>query len=408
MGTARKNSRAGVSVVEVIVASLAVTGVAMLAANVSKGVSISNFKVQSEATLSNLRTVVIAINNDPVNWVSTLKSNNTIVKDCLAKVAPYNCPAAESVGTDAILLAEVTGKVVSSVDLYDLNSIQFAGKTGSEIYFDASGLPCVSGTPTTDLKCRFKSTGYMVRAAVMPGSVSFIRKLEQTAQTVTKDVPVMQPLYEKINIGQLWRTSADNAPAVGTIMAYAGDPADALPSGYLLADGSSLAQADHPLLYAAIGNTWGAAGAGQFLLPNLNGQFLRGASGTNPFATAQTSDYVSHEHTASFSATGSMSVGSLTMTVPSQSFGAALTGAAPWFNAGGPYDGHLGFGVANSLTTFPAGAQSAVAAIGAGSATGSITTLNSMVVSPSFVNAGGTETRPSNAAVIFIIKDDDS
>ena len=59
----------------------------------------------------------------------------------------------------------------------------------------------------------------------------------------------------------------------GSVMAFAGP---AVPAGWLLCDGRELRQADYPGLFAAIGTAWGG-GSGTFRLPDLRGQFLRGA-----------------------------------------------------------------------------------------------------------------------------------
>ena len=54
---------------------------------------------------------------------------------------------------------------------------------------------------------------------------------------------------------------------IGSILTYAGVAA---PGGYLVCDGSIVAQASYPGLYAIIGSTWntGGEGAGNFRLPN--------------------------------------------------------------------------------------------------------------------------------------------
>ncbi len=52
-----------------------------------------------------------------------------------------------------------------------------------------------------------------------------------------------------------------------------------VPSGWLYCDGSEVSQATYPNLYAAIGNTWGTAAAGNFKLPDFRG-FLKIGDGT--------------------------------------------------------------------------------------------------------------------------------
>jgi microcystin-dependent protein len=67
---------------------------------------------------------------------------------------------------------------------------------------------------------------------------------------------------------------------VGTIAWFAGDPAS-IPVGSLLCDGTAYARVDFPLLFAAIGTTWGAPTASEFNVPDLRGRSPVG-SGTGP------------------------------------------------------------------------------------------------------------------------------
>ncbi len=71
----------------------------------------------------------------------------------------------------------------------------------------------------------------------------------------------------------------ENAPAVGTIDAYAGASA---PTGYLLCDGSAVSRTTYADLFAAIGTTYGAGnGTTTFNLPDLRGRFPLGVSGSH-------------------------------------------------------------------------------------------------------------------------------
>jgi hypothetical protein len=62
------------------------------------------------------------------------------------------------------------------------------------------------------------------------------------------------------------------------------------PAGWLECNGSEVARAAFPALYAAIGEAWGAGdGTSTFALPDLRGAFLRG-SGTHGSAASATGD----------------------------------------------------------------------------------------------------------------------
>lgn len=65
----------------------------------------------------------------------------------------------------------------------------------------------------------------------------------------------------------------------GVIVPFAG-PAENIPEGWLLCDGSSVSRTDYANLYKAIGVCWGTGDdSTSFNLPDLRGMFLRGVSG---------------------------------------------------------------------------------------------------------------------------------
>tara|TARA_R100000458_G_C8247673_1_gene225214 strand:+ start:40 stop:798 length:759 start_codon:yes stop_codon:yes gene_type:complete len=78
--------------------------------------------------------------------------------------------------------------------------------------------------------------------------------------------------------------SAFGGVPVGTVLTYVrGDSSDSLPTGYLLCDGASISQSTYSALYAVTGLNFGdgttgtgAAGTGNFNLPDFRGFFLRG------------------------------------------------------------------------------------------------------------------------------------
>lgn len=72
--------------------------------------------------------------------------------------------------------------------------------------------------------------------------------------------------------------AAGNGVPSGTILPFGGSVIT-VPSGYLVCDGSEVNIADYPLLFAAIGTSWGGNGTTTFRLPDLRGQFLRGVDG---------------------------------------------------------------------------------------------------------------------------------
>jgi len=64
----------------------------------------------------------------------------------------------------------------------------------------------------------------------------------------------------------------------GVISAFGGTSA---PTGYLICDGTSYLRSSYPTLFSAIGTAYGTADVTHFNVPDLRGQFLRGVSGVS-------------------------------------------------------------------------------------------------------------------------------
>jgi microcystin-dependent protein len=195
--------------------------------------------------------------------------------------------------------------------------------------------------------------------------------INSTAATTT--VPVVLPAAPTTTLQAATKGYVDNltgAPA-GVIMAFAGTTA---PSGFLACEGQAVSQTTYASLYAAIGATWntGGEGAGNFRLPDLRGMFLRGA-GTNAtgsssgavgpaVGTYAADTYLNHSH-------------AITDPGHTHTVGAfATTGLA-----GGGTSYNVGSGSTNT-----------------GTSTTGITVNTS--------TTGGTETKPKNYGVLYIIK----
>ena len=158
---------------------------------------------------------------------------------------------------------------------------------------------------------------------------------------------------------------------IGSITAFAGPLAN-IPTGWLECDGRSLSTTAYPALYAAIGNTWGAADGTQFNIPYLLGYFLRGwshGSGQDPDAASR-APQGNPGSTGSGDNVGSFQNDELKSHQHMQQ-------QARWYWGGGYF--------ADQAQTSTTGSGQAV--------TGLYTLL-----------AGGNETRPKNAYVIYIIK----
>ena len=95
--------------------------------------------------------------------------------------------------------------------------------------------------------------------------------------------------YREVSYAQLpsspYSEAAFNAtlfPA-GMIVPFAG-PAENIPNGWLLCDGSAVSRSDYANLFDAIGVCWGTGdGSTTFNLPDMRGMFLRGVSGASGY-----------------------------------------------------------------------------------------------------------------------------
>jgi phage-related tail fiber protein len=86
------------------------------------------------------------------------------------------------------------------------------------------------------------------------------------------------------------------------------------PSGWLKANGAAVSRTAYAALFTAIGTTYGVGdGSTTFNLPDLRGEFIRGwddargADSNRAFASAQSSQNLSHNHGANVGAAGAHS-----------------------------------------------------------------------------------------------------
>jgi microcystin-dependent protein len=201
-------------------------------------------------------------------------------------------------------------------------------------------------------------------------------RLTVNSTAATSTVPVVLPAAPTTTLQAATKGYVDGltgAPA-GIIMAFAGATA---PTGFLSCNGATVSRTTYADLFAAIGTTWGAGdGSTTFRIPDLRGTFLRG-SGTNAtgsssgavgqaVGTYAADTYLNHSHTATSTDAGHTHVNQTT---------------GPNGAGGGSLVGFFGASTATTNTGFA-----------------SITTT----VATS--TTGGTETKPKNYGVLYIIK----
>jgi len=195
-------------------------------------------------------------------------------------------------------------------------------------------------------------------------------RLTINATDATSTVPIVLPTLPTTALQAATKSYVDQVLPAGCIMPYAGTAA---PTSWLACEGQAVSQTTYATLFAAIGTTWdiGGEGAGNFRLPDLRGMFVRG-TGTNatgsssgavgPSVGAYAADtYLNHSHA---------------ITDPGHTHTYSFTEANPSGIAGG--------------------SQFKTATNNTGSNTTGITVDTS--------TTGGTETKPKNYGVLYIIK----
>ena len=124
---------------------------------------------------------------------------------------------------------------------------------------------------------------------------------------------------------------------IGEIRGFAGATA---PAGWLLCQGQLLSTAEHPQLFAVIGNAYGGDGSATFALPDSTGRVMRGAGAGNDLGSTGGADSItlssnqlpSHTHGLNGAGAG-LKASTVTpggnVPVEGGCIGAAVLGSAP-------------------------------------------------------------------------------
>ena len=245
--------------------------------------------------------------------------------------------------------------------LFDANDQPLDGTYNFNFSINDGGVVWFENHPGVSIYQGLYSVVLGARGNELPGN------LFQSSTTHTLQVQVNGEVVDNI---MLYRPIRVDGNPFGTVLSFAGPNP---PTGYLPCDGREVSKDDYPDLFAAIGTSWGGDGNPNFRLPDLRGRFLRGwdnGTGNDPDAATRAALYSgntgdnigsyqadvfrSHNHDANFK-----------------------LGAEP------------GNGGTNST-------------INAAGGTGANT--RRWIADRHIINNGGSETRPKNAYVYFIIK----
>ena len=253
------------------------------------------------------------------------------------------------------------------------NTIGFGTAGVERVQISNSGLDMVDGLPL-----RFQdSNGSPFVALKAPSSLS-------------SDVTFTLPAVDG-NQGEFLTTNGNGVLSFSVVQ---GVPSGSVfcmaiatvPTGYLECDGSAVSRTTYAALFAIIGTSYGSGdGSSTFNIPDLRGEFIRGfdnGKGTDSgraIASSQGGSNLSHSHTATSTST---------VTDPGHQHDTTVTNHAVFPGQGGitiSYGGAGGYPATNFQMS-------------------DNTTGVTVATSTSVANDGGSETRPRNIAMMYIIK----
>lgn len=201
-------------------------------------------------------------------------------------------------------------------------------------------------------------------------------RLTVNSSAATSTVPVVLPAIPTTALQAATKSYVDQVLPAGCIMPFAGTSA---PTSWVACDGSAISRSTYATLFAAIGTTWGSGdGSTTFNVPDLRGMFLRG-TGTNA--------------TGSSSGAAGPSVGSYV----------ADTFQGHYHSVSDPGHSHT-YVLISSGPTIAGGSGVNDTTGNTGTSTTGLTVTAPSNDGTNGVPRTGTETKPKNYGVLYIIK----
>ena len=297
-----------------------------------------------------------------------------------------------------------TGNVLVPAGTVGAAALGISGDTDTGLYkVAANDLGITAGGA---LISQFNSSGITVRdgKAIRLRDSGDSNHISFVAPALTSDVNLTLPNSDG-NSGDMLQTNGSGAlswQAVqgvpsGSVFCHA---STTIPSGYLECNGAHVSRTTYAALFAAIGTTWGSSTSSNFHLPDLRGEFVRGFDNSRgvdngrSFASSQGSQYTQHHHTTSVSSSvsdpGHRHKGQNQSANSSQADGHSV-----WVN-----DRAIGnYGSGSGSGGGPLGNRHFLT-----NETTGISVSTSVTVNNSGGTANGSETRPRNISMIYIIK----
>ena len=254
------------------------------------------------------------------------KVNYLITTLTLLALIILNSQTASAQGTTAFTLQGRLNSGASAANgSYDLTfAVYDANVSGNKIAgpITNSAVAVSNGlfTVTLDFGAGvFTGTNYWVQMAVSPAGANTFATLVPRQQ--------LTPAPYALSAATVAQPQANILAPPGSVMAYMGTTA---PTGWLLCDGSAILRTQYAALFAVLGTASGAGdGSTTFNLPDMRGVFLRGVDGgrgmdqdgvNRTVGSYQADMFAAHSHSFSWG-NGGISGGASPYQVPSYNAG---------------------------------------------------------------------------------------
>ena len=289
-----------------------------------------------------------------------------------------------NLGLATIASPTFTGNVGVPAGTVSSLPIRRSDDTNTGIYFSAADTLDIATGGTR--RAHFDSNGITIRDRKAlrlrdTSNSNFIAI--QAPSNVSSDITLTLPssdgnandVLQSDGSGNLSFAALPQAVPTGSVHLMATTTA---PSGYLKCNGAAVSRTTYADLFAIVGTTWGEGdGSSTFQLPDLRGEFVRGwadngsVDSGRSFASSQSDTNKQHNHTATSTVTDP---GPNHVYIDQQ---AHTAGYRPW-KAGDNDCGQRNKNTSNAFT--------------------------GISVSTSIANDGGSEARPRNIAMMYVIK----
>lgn len=296
--------------------------------------------------------------------------------------------SATNLGLATLASPTFTGNVGIPAGSASAPAVRRSDDTNTGLYFSASDTVNVSTGGTNRVQIDTNGITVQDRKAVRFRDTSnsnfvAIRAPDNAASDITLTLPSSDgnanDVLQSDGSGNLSFTALPQAVPTGSVHMMAGNN---VPSGYLKCNGQYVSKTTYAALYAIIGSTYNQT-ATTFQLPDLRGEFVRGwddgrgVDSGRSFGSSQSGQNAQHNHTATATSTS-------TVTDPGHLHQVAYSNS------------DSGDGVIEESGTGLSGYEPTE------TATTGITVSTSTSVS--VANSGGSEARPRNVAMMYVIK----